>query len=492
MNVLDYGAFPGTVKRCTTAFDQDMLSVCDKVLNVAPGTSLKSFMNILRYNGKREGRGQGVPVDSFSRAYHEWCKAHYEVTYTKDHRNGFDCPVCKGDQHSCMVDGNRKLFRWDKEYEEYLSCYYDELEALFYKDKEVQDFMDKVDRAFGTDRKPDHKCGTTAFKAARDSTSALKHQCETGLVMCCCRHQFAQKAVNMIKSGERYGYALYLDIHFMRKHKVGRMWEDVICKYWPWRANALDLIHEAPGKLLCALNVMHGKLHSWPCQVLWGGRWQEGAAGGAGEDMEQLFSYLSRLNTTTKNMGATRRAERITEACLYWNENKRIGLPKSLRKRSLEIVRKVKEAFQEFKAILLSLSGKEYDDRTYNEFIEPMIREVKEAAHDQLHASQTGKKEAAYFALHTEVKAARGLASYFDVEEFNNTLLCSEEMQAMHNKIRLIVANLAANEVILREMEVTLLGRVEGDALNSRDDLLKVSRKALAKKVSGVTRGRWC
>ena len=49
---------------------------------------------------------------------------------------------------------------------------------------------------------------------------------------------------------------------------------------------------------------MHAKAHSWHCQVLWGGRWQDGAAGGSGKDMEQIFSYLSRLNLTMKNMTA--------------------------------------------------------------------------------------------------------------------------------------------------------------------------------------------
>ena len=70
------------------------------------------------------------------------------------------------------------------------------------------------------------------------------------------------------------------------------------------------------------LSVMHAKAHSWHCQVnklvlfykiiinrppnqiLWGGRWQNGAANGAGEEMEQLFSYLSRFNLTTKYMSA--------------------------------------------------------------------------------------------------------------------------------------------------------------------------------------------
>ena len=39
-------------------------------------------------------------------------------------------------------------------------------------------------------------------------------------------------------------------------------------------------------------------------QLLWGGHWQEGSAASTREDMEQLFSYLSRLDVTTKNMNA--------------------------------------------------------------------------------------------------------------------------------------------------------------------------------------------
>jgi len=35
---------------------------------------------------------------------------------------------------------------------------------------------------------------------------------------------------------------------------------------------------------------------------LWGGCWQLGAGAGAGEDMEQLFSYLSRVGITTRIM----------------------------------------------------------------------------------------------------------------------------------------------------------------------------------------------
>ena len=46
---------------------------------------------------------------------------------------------------------------------------------------------------------------------------------------------------------------------------------------------------------------IHVSMHQ---QILWGGRWQDGVAGGSREDMEQLFSYMSRWGFATKTMTA--------------------------------------------------------------------------------------------------------------------------------------------------------------------------------------------
>jgi len=100
------------------------------------------------------------------------------------------------------------------------------------------------------------------------------------------------------------------------------IWGDTMCLYWPWamkKAESNVTFSRGMDAKPC-LSVMHAKAHSWSCQVhsfmqiffsyyiakiLWGGRWQEGAAYGSGEDMEQLFSNLSRLNATTKYMCAS-------------------------------------------------------------------------------------------------------------------------------------------------------------------------------------------
>ena len=36
--------------------------------------------------------------------------------------------------------------------------------------------------------------------------------------------------------------------------------------------------------------------------MLWGGRWQKGAAATTGEEVEQINSHFSRLGSTTKHM----------------------------------------------------------------------------------------------------------------------------------------------------------------------------------------------
>lgn len=73
-----------------------------------------------------------------------------------------------------------------------------------------------------------------------------------------------------------------------------------------------------------ALSSMHGKAHVWSTEVLLSstlhpnlrrcyfyyfevtreGRWEEGSAYAAGEELEQINCYISRLGNTTKYMNA--------------------------------------------------------------------------------------------------------------------------------------------------------------------------------------------
>lgn len=73
----------------------------------------------------------------------------------------------------------------------------------------------------------------------------------------------AQRAVNMFY-GEVYGYAHYIQITDMVPRKVSFFWEDVACKYWPWLTKKDQ---KTASSMKPALSVMHGKAHSWSCQV---------------------------------------------------------------------------------------------------------------------------------------------------------------------------------------------------------------------------------
>ena len=129
--------------------------------------------------------------------------------------------------------------------------------------------------------KRDDHCGSTRWKAAKAVSRTMPSLDETGLEIGGCRHAIGQKAVNMFR-GEMYdymycvllyydncysyGYAHYLHTKVFAPRNVGYFWEDIVCKYWPWARNKEHLFPGSMDMIPC-LSVMHGKAHSWPCEV---------------------------------------------------------------------------------------------------------------------------------------------------------------------------------------------------------------------------------
>ena len=90
---------------------------------------------------------------------------------------------------------------------------------------------------------------------------------ETGLEVAGCRHSLALAAVNMYQ-GELFGYAHYLQINRLVAQGVKFLWQDVVCKYWPWFTSLPKELSPAGAFLMKpALSIMHGKAHIWSCQV---------------------------------------------------------------------------------------------------------------------------------------------------------------------------------------------------------------------------------
>ncbi|GAQ86445.1 hypothetical protein KFL_002890120 [Klebsormidium nitens] len=479
VEALQLGYWVGTVTKVVTLYSVAMLKHWDKVQKHMPGSGLSAFVKILEETGQELGREGPINRHTLGLACSEFKFAKYEFASLGRMQTGLECPACYLDLHSIISDGNRKLYRWDRSYALFQDCYYGEL--LIFEDESVLRTLEALDLQLGVSR-PDAQCGGK-WKAARDTRSAIRGQAETGAVFCGCRHQVAMKAVNLVRSGERFGYTYFLDRHFIQGRHPRFFWQDIICKYWPWREKALDNMGEdVDGVTKPALNIMHGKLHSWPCQAVFGGRWQKGAGAGSGEDMELFFSYMSRFGLVTKNMGAARRGERITEATLYWNEDKRAAMAKSLAKRLDQTKFRVVAAAQDLDRLCqetLQISESEVPLQKFEEW----KSEVQQIAKEQL--SRSGRAPSAavkYFSLVTEVEAARELEAFRQSGSFEDSLLCSETVQQVRSLTAEVVRDLHLKERKLKELERSLFSGEVGPSIpeGAKQKVLEASRTELA------------
>ena len=101
-----------------------------------------------------------------------------------------------------------------------------------------------------------------------------------------CRHVLPLKAVNLVGTGERYAYAMYLLVHHFYAMAPQFVFQDIACKHQVWRLRVQQSIQELPvgqqarpayqavilAMAHAALTTdvlpdMHGCLHAWSCQV---------------------------------------------------------------------------------------------------------------------------------------------------------------------------------------------------------------------------------
>ncbi|XP_069187021.1 uncharacterized protein [Procambarus clarkii] len=247
-----------------------------------------------------------INFETTKRVFFEWRFHQYELGRIKGE---FDkgCPACDTTPVAVHIDGNKKLYRYNKVGRGIRNSYYSG--GIFACDKEVQDHVSTIQNL---KTQSSHMCGVSTLKAAKNKPVSFRSLDETGISMASCRHGIILAALNMYQ-GELYSYAHYLQMN--RLQNVSFICQDIICKYWPWalkissREQKFSLRQGKP-----FLGVLHAKGHSWYCQVLYGGRWQEGSGLTSGEEAEQVFSYLSRYNNNTKNMLKADRKRKLEAA----------------------------------------------------------------------------------------------------------------------------------------------------------------------------------
>ncbi|XP_030838107.1 uncharacterized protein LOC105443805 isoform X2 [Strongylocentrotus purpuratus] len=414
-SIIENGFWPGSTNRICQIYSTDLLKWIDCFLKNMPGSSLSSIAKAIE---DFDGTGKPINKTALSRALTEFRYCQHTMKGLKE-TNQMTCPACSHGQHSAHVDGNFKVYRYSKVPRGSRKPYY---EGVFIDSNEtVKQHMNAVyTRDHPLKESSGNMCGSTSWRAANSRSKGRRKLDECGLEVAGCRHAVAQKAVNMF-TGEMYAYPHYIQVNFLLPLGVQYLWQDVICKYWPWakkQACKDDRFKQAVTNMKPALSVMHAKAHQWSCQVLWGGRNQQGACAGAGEDMEQFFSYLSRLGSTTRNMSYAAREDTITEHVLFWNNRKVNTMAKQLCIRYKRNSIFLKGSEDELKSLISSA-----DCEVNEDILQMWDEEVKEHAKGSSRAEVDITDLEKYFKIRTLEQEAKNLEQYVSTSSKETSLL---------------------------------------------------------------------
>ena len=175
---------------------------------------------------------------------------------------------------------------------------------------------------------------------------------QTGILMGSCRHGVILGAANMDR-GETYRH-----VHFLHSKIPGDFFcQDVVCKYFPFadeigKTEGLEQFAEVTKNCTGFLSRWHGKTHTWPCQLLWGGSWKLNSAATMGEEQEQVFSTMSRYSNNTRYMSDASRRDHLSGAIAYWNRRKEANMEKTLVKLLIRARKKVTCLKKEFDTLM--------------------------------------------------------------------------------------------------------------------------------------------
>ncbi|KAF3837653.1 hypothetical protein F7725_009421 [Dissostichus mawsoni] len=272
--LLKSGYWPASVS-ISTLYTLDLLSSFEDLKVISPGFSRQAFAKLLEHRTKCGGRSGPVNGDALQRSF-------LEFSYASDEEDQlccgapFVCPACTPEMLAVSADGKRKLYRFRRSGSSDDSAFFN---GLFVAEDSVAH-------------------GDSQWTAARETSRRASKLDEEGMEVAVCRHGFLLKALNMYR-GEIFAYPLYLQKELM-----------------PAKAKffAMDVAELTTMKPF--LSVMHARAHATKCEIKWSGKNQEGAGMTAGEEVEQVNSYLSRCALTTKYMskaGEWKTSKRLLE-----------------------------------------------------------------------------------------------------------------------------------------------------------------------------------
>ncbi|XP_028977256.2 uncharacterized protein LOC105009293 isoform X4 [Esox lucius] len=324
-DLLRSGYWPASVTN-STLYTLDLLSSLQELKIISPGFSRQAFAKLLEHRTKCGGRSGPINGDALQRSFLELSYASFEEDQLCCSAP-FTCPACTPEMLAVSADGNRKLYRFRRNRNSDDPGFF---EGLFVaEDSVVSRFVDTIQKAV-KNTQGRGTCGDSQWTAARETSRRASKLDEEGMEVAVCRHGFLLKALNMYR-GEIFAYPLYLQKELMPA-KAQFFAMDVACKYWPYLekvASVLPALQELT-TMKPFLSIMHARAHATKCEINGSGRNQGGAGTTAGEEVEQVNSYLSRCALTTKYMSKAARVDMLTLHAMGWNEKKNLSLHQAL------------------------------------------------------------------------------------------------------------------------------------------------------------------
>ncbi|KAI9545903.1 hypothetical protein NQZ68_032616 [Dissostichus eleginoides] len=134
------GYWPATMQ-AQTLFHQDLFHSFEAMKTAAPGMSRQAVTAMLDQRTKQFGRTGKVNADAFQRSFLQYVYCTFEENKLLG-KEPFVCPACSPEMVAVSVDGNRKLYRFQKTNQSEEPGFFDGV--FLAQDSEVSTFVEDV------------------------------------------------------------------------------------------------------------------------------------------------------------------------------------------------------------------------------------------------------------------------------------------------------------------------------------------------------------
>ncbi|CAL8355831.1 unnamed protein product [Merluccius merluccius] len=205
------GYWPATMQ-AQTLFHQDLFHSFEAMKTVAPGMSRQAFTSMLDQRTKQFGRRSFLQ--------YMYCNSEENQLLGKE---PFVCPACSPEMVAVSVDGNRKLYRFQKINQSEELGFFDGV--FLAQDSEVSNFVEEV-RGAVKSTAGKAMCGESHWTAARETSKQANKLDEEGVEIAVCRHGFLLKGCATASPVDARGLQISIEALFVsicqKKHYLYR------------------------------------------------------------------------------------------------------------------------------------------------------------------------------------------------------------------------------------------------------------------------------